>query len=47
MTLVQVREKLKGVKGKKYWRSIDELADTRGVSGCGGARVSQRGAGMG
>jgi molybdopterin-containing oxidoreductase family iron-sulfur binding subunit len=28
MTLVQVREQLKGVKGKKYWRSIDELADT-------------------
>ena len=28
MTLVQVREKLKGVKGKRYWRSIDELADT-------------------
>ncbi len=28
MTLVQVREQLKGVKGKKYWRSLDELADT-------------------
>jgi molybdopterin-containing oxidoreductase family iron-sulfur binding subunit len=28
MTLVQVREQLKGVKGKKYWRSIDELAGT-------------------
>jgi molybdopterin-containing oxidoreductase family iron-sulfur binding subunit len=28
MTLVQVREQLKGVKGKKYWRSVDELADT-------------------
>ena len=23
-----MREKLKGVKGKKYWRSIDELANT-------------------
>ncbi len=28
MTLAQVREELKGVKGKRYWRSIDELADT-------------------
>jgi MoCo/4Fe-4S cofactor protein with predicted Tat translocation signal len=28
MTLVQVRQQLKGVKGKKYWRSVDELADT-------------------
>jgi molybdopterin-containing oxidoreductase family iron-sulfur binding subunit len=28
MTLEQVRQELKGVKGKKYWRSIDELADT-------------------
>jgi molybdopterin-containing oxidoreductase family iron-sulfur binding subunit len=28
MTLEQVRSKLDGVKGKKYWRSIDELADT-------------------
>jgi molybdopterin-containing oxidoreductase family iron-sulfur binding subunit len=28
MTLGQVRAKLSGVKGKKYWRSIDELADT-------------------
>ena len=28
MTLVQVRQELKGVKGKKFWRSIDELADT-------------------
>ena len=28
MSLVQVREKLKSVKGKKYWRSIDELANT-------------------
>jgi len=28
MTLVQVREELKGVKGKRYWRSVDELADT-------------------
>jgi hypothetical protein len=28
MTLVQVREKLKGVKGKRYWQSVDELADT-------------------
>jgi molybdopterin-containing oxidoreductase family iron-sulfur binding subunit len=28
MTLEQVRSKLSGVKGKKYWRSIDELADT-------------------
>ena len=24
----QVREKLKAVRGKKYWRSVDELADT-------------------
>ena len=28
MTLAQVREELKGTKGKKYWRSIDELANT-------------------
>jgi MoCo/4Fe-4S cofactor protein with predicted Tat translocation signal len=28
MTLVQVRQQLNGVKGKKFWRSIDELADT-------------------
>ncbi len=28
MTLDQVREELKAVKGKRYWRSVDELADT-------------------
>jgi molybdopterin-containing oxidoreductase family iron-sulfur binding subunit len=28
MTLVQIRQELKGVKGKKFWRSVDELADT-------------------
>jgi molybdopterin-containing oxidoreductase family iron-sulfur binding subunit len=28
MTLAQVREDLKGMKGKKLWRSIDELANT-------------------
>jgi len=28
LTLTQVRTQLKGVKGKKYWRSIDELAGT-------------------
>jgi molybdopterin-containing oxidoreductase family iron-sulfur binding subunit len=28
MTLEAVRRELKGVKGKKYWRSIDELANT-------------------
>jgi MoCo/4Fe-4S cofactor protein with predicted Tat translocation signal len=28
MTLAAVRQKLAGVKGKKYWRSIDELAGT-------------------
>jgi MoCo/4Fe-4S cofactor protein with predicted Tat translocation signal len=28
MTLSQVRQELKGVKGKKYWRSVDELAGT-------------------
>jgi MoCo/4Fe-4S cofactor protein with predicted Tat translocation signal len=28
MTLVQVRQELKGVRGKKFWRSVDELADT-------------------
>ena len=28
MTLEQVRAELKGVSGKRYWRSIDELADT-------------------
>ncbi len=28
LTLEQVREKLKNVRGKKYWRSVDELADT-------------------
>ncbi len=28
MTLEQVRAELKGTKGKKYWRSVDELANT-------------------
>jgi len=28
MTLAEVRAELKGVKGKRYWRSIDELAGT-------------------
>ncbi len=28
MTLSQVRAELKGVKGKRYWRSLDELAGT-------------------
>jgi molybdopterin-containing oxidoreductase family iron-sulfur binding subunit len=28
LTLDQVRAQLKGVKGKKFWRSLDELADT-------------------
>jgi MoCo/4Fe-4S cofactor protein with predicted Tat translocation signal len=28
MTLAQVREELKGVQGKRLWRSIDELAST-------------------
>jgi molybdopterin-containing oxidoreductase family iron-sulfur binding subunit len=28
MTLAAVREQLKGAKGKKYWRSLDELANT-------------------
>ena len=28
MTLEQAREKLKAVRGKKYWRSVDELANT-------------------
>ena len=28
LTLEQVRAKLEGVKGKRYWRSIDELAGT-------------------
>jgi molybdopterin-containing oxidoreductase family iron-sulfur binding subunit len=28
MTLVQIRQELRGVKGKRYWRSVDELADT-------------------
>jgi molybdopterin-containing oxidoreductase family iron-sulfur binding subunit len=28
MTLAQVRQELKNVKGKRYWRSVDELADT-------------------
>jgi molybdopterin-containing oxidoreductase family iron-sulfur binding subunit len=28
MTLEAVREKLKTVRGKKYWRSVDELANT-------------------
>ena len=28
MTLVEVRQELKGVKGKRFWRSVDELADT-------------------
>ena len=28
MTLDAVRAKLKGAKGKRYWRSVDELANT-------------------
>jgi molybdopterin-containing oxidoreductase family iron-sulfur binding subunit len=28
MTLVQIRQQLKGTTGKRYWRSVDELADT-------------------
>ena len=28
LTLAEVREKLAGQKGKKFWRSIDELAET-------------------
>ena len=28
ISLEQVREKLKSVRGKKYWRSVDELANT-------------------
>jgi molybdopterin-containing oxidoreductase family iron-sulfur binding subunit len=28
LTLAEVRAQLKGVKGKRYWRSIDELANT-------------------
>jgi MoCo/4Fe-4S cofactor protein with predicted Tat translocation signal len=28
MTLAEVRQQLKGVKGKRFWRSVDELADT-------------------
>ena len=28
MSLVQIRQQLKGVKGKRYWRSVDELANT-------------------
>jgi molybdopterin-containing oxidoreductase family iron-sulfur binding subunit len=28
MTLAQVRDQLKSVKGKRYWRSVDELAGT-------------------
>ena len=28
MTLAEVRQELKGVKGKQFWRSVDELADT-------------------
>jgi len=28
MTLAQVRQELKGLTGKRYWRSVDELADT-------------------
>ncbi|HEY1902212.1 MAG TPA: TAT-variant-translocated molybdopterin oxidoreductase [Terracidiphilus sp.] len=28
MTLAQVRQELKGVQGKRYWQSVDELADT-------------------
>jgi len=28
MNLVQIRQELKGAKGKRYWRSVDELANT-------------------
>ena len=47
MTLEAVRRDLNGMKGKKFWRSLDELANTAGVSGRGGARVSLGGAGVG
>jgi molybdopterin-containing oxidoreductase family iron-sulfur binding subunit len=30
MTLVQIRQDLKSAKGKRYWRSVDELAGTPG-----------------
>jgi molybdopterin-containing oxidoreductase family iron-sulfur binding subunit len=28
MTLIQIRQQLKGTTGKRYWRSVDELAGT-------------------
>jgi molybdopterin-containing oxidoreductase family iron-sulfur binding subunit len=28
ITLVQIRQQLKGVQGKRFWRSVDELANT-------------------
>jgi hypothetical protein len=37
MTLEAVRAELKGVKGKKYWRSIDELANTEELTRFRGA----------
>ena len=47
MTLEEVRHKLKATSGKQYWRSVDELAEHAGISGCGGKGISQRGAGVG
>ena len=47
LTLAEVRAKLDGKTGKRYWKSLDELADTPafqelmrgGVSAAGGRRV--------
>src|ERR1700685_4657247 len=32
LTLAQVRAKLDGQSGKRYWKSLDELADTPGFN---------------
>jgi len=30
LTLAEVRAKLEGKRGKRFWKSLDELADTAG-----------------
>jgi hypothetical protein len=47
MTLAAVREELKGVKGKKYWRSLDELGGYGRVSGGCRERIPVCRAGVG
>ncbi len=42
MSLAEVRRELQGTKGKKYWRSVDELADTPEFQAAVRAGVSEQ-----